>query len=124
MNEKEKQRRIGQIMLVCKIIKLENENLRRVPRVHVSDIERWLDTDEQYVATLINVCSSFDKRNIADDVLNSMHIYDDVNKRYPASSFVRYFGGKHLVVINKEELNLPLNKEDDLFLFFERSPQV
>lgn len=82
MNEKEKQRRIGQIMLVCKIIKLENENLRRVPRVHVSDIERWLDTDEQYVATLINVCSSFDKRNIADDVLNSMHIYDDVNKRY------------------------------------------
>ena len=35
---------------------------------------------------------------------------------YPASSFVRYFGGKHLVVINKEELNLPLNKEDDLFI--------
>lgn len=35
---------------------------------------------------------------------------------YPAASFVRYFGGKHLVVINKEELNLPLNKEDDLFI--------
>lgn len=82
MNEKDKQRRIGQIMLVCKIIKLENENLRCVPKIHVSDIQRWLDADEQYVATLINVCSSFDKRNIADDVLNSMHIYDDVNKRY------------------------------------------
>ncbi len=82
MNEKQKQRRIGQIMLVCKIIKMENENLRSVPKIHVSDIQRWLDTDEEYVATLINVCSSFDKRNIADDVLNSMHIYDDVNKRY------------------------------------------
>lgn len=82
MNEKEKQRRIGQIVLVCKIIKQENENLRCVPKIHVSDIQRWLDTDEQYVATLINVCSSFDRRNIADDVLNSMHIYDDVNKRF------------------------------------------
>ncbi len=82
MNEKEKQRRIGQIVLVCKIIKFENENLKKVPKIHVSDIERWLEVDEKYVATLINVCSSFDKRNIADDVLNSMYIYHDVDKRH------------------------------------------
>ena len=35
---------------------------------------------------------------------------------YPAASFVRYFKGKHLVVINKEKLELSLNPEDDLFI--------
>lgn len=35
---------------------------------------------------------------------------------YPAASFVRYFKGEHLVVINKEELKLSLNPESDMFI--------
>lgn len=35
---------------------------------------------------------------------------------YPAASYVRYFKGKHLVVINKEALDVPLDEENDLFL--------
>lgn len=33
---------------------------------------------------------------------------------YPAASYINYFHGKHLVVINKEHLNLSLNSEKDL----------
>jgi len=33
---------------------------------------------------------------------------------YPAASFVRYFRGKHTVIINKEHLNFSLDKENDL----------
>lgn len=33
---------------------------------------------------------------------------------YPAASYINYFHGKHLVVINKEHLNLSLNIEKDL----------
>ena len=33
---------------------------------------------------------------------------------YPAASFIRYFRGKHIVVINKAPLSLPLNKQKDL----------
>ncbi len=35
---------------------------------------------------------------------------------YPAASFIHYFKGKHIVVINKEELRISLNKEKDLFI--------
>lgn len=36
---------------------------------------------------------------------------------YPAANFVKYFSGKHIVVINLEKPdNISLNKEDDLFL--------
>ena len=35
---------------------------------------------------------------------------------YPAASYVRYFNGKHLVVINKEELDVRLDEENDLFI--------
>lgn len=35
---------------------------------------------------------------------------------YPAASYVRYFRGKHLVVINREELDVKLNEEKDLFI--------
>lgn len=35
---------------------------------------------------------------------------------YPAASYVRYFSGKHLVVINKEELDVKLDEENDLFI--------
>lgn len=35
---------------------------------------------------------------------------------YPAASFIRYFKGKHIVVINKEELRISLDKENDLFI--------
>lgn len=35
---------------------------------------------------------------------------------YPAASYVRYFRGKHLVVINREELGVRLDDEDDLFI--------
>jgi NAD-dependent deacetylase len=33
---------------------------------------------------------------------------------YPASSFVRYFRGKHTVIINKEHLYFNLDDENDL----------
>ncbi len=33
---------------------------------------------------------------------------------YPAASYVRYFSGKHLVIINREHLAYPLNPERDL----------
>ena len=35
---------------------------------------------------------------------------------YPAASYVRYFKGKHLVVINREELDVRLDPENDLFI--------
>ncbi len=35
---------------------------------------------------------------------------------YPAASFIRYFGGDHLVVINREPLNIHLREEQDLFI--------
>ena len=35
---------------------------------------------------------------------------------YPAASFIRYFRGKHIVVINKEELKISLDKDKDLFI--------
>ena len=33
---------------------------------------------------------------------------------YPAASYVRFFKGKHLVVINKEELDIQLDEKNDL----------
>ncbi len=33
---------------------------------------------------------------------------------YPAASYVRYFRGKHLVIINKEHLDYPLDRENDV----------
>ena len=35
---------------------------------------------------------------------------------YPAASFVRYFRGKHIVVINREEIEVNLHPVDDLFI--------
>lgn len=35
---------------------------------------------------------------------------------YPAASFIDYFHGDHIVVINKENLSLCLNEETDLFI--------
>lgn len=35
---------------------------------------------------------------------------------YPAAGYVHYFKGDHLVIINKEELNIPLNTNNDLFI--------
>jgi len=35
---------------------------------------------------------------------------------YPAASYVHYFKGKHLVVINREELDVKLDDTDDLFI--------
>ena len=35
---------------------------------------------------------------------------------YPASGFIRYFRGKHIVVINREKLDVSLNPQDDIFL--------
>jgi len=35
---------------------------------------------------------------------------------YPAASFIQYFRGKHIVVINKEELRITLDKDNDLFI--------
>lgn len=36
---------------------------------------------------------------------------------YPAAGFIRYFAGQHLVVMNKEKLNVPINKETDLVFY-------
>ena len=33
---------------------------------------------------------------------------------YPAASYIRYFNGEHLVIINKEPLAVPLNPHRDL----------
>ena len=33
---------------------------------------------------------------------------------YPAASFIRFFSGKHLVIINKDSLKIPLNPQKDL----------
>ena len=35
---------------------------------------------------------------------------------YPAASYVQYFQGKHLVVINREELDVKLDEDEDLFI--------
>ena len=35
---------------------------------------------------------------------------------YPAANFIRYFTGKHLIVINKTPLNIKLDSADDLVL--------
>ncbi len=35
---------------------------------------------------------------------------------YPAAGFIHYFSGKHIVVINKEQLKVSLNEETDLFI--------
>ena len=35
---------------------------------------------------------------------------------YPAASFIRYFRGKHIVVINREALNVKLNNESDIMI--------
>ena len=35
---------------------------------------------------------------------------------YPAASYVRYFGGEHLVIINREPLDLRLREGKDLYI--------
>jgi len=35
---------------------------------------------------------------------------------YPAASYIRYFRGKHLVVINREKIDVRLDDEKDLFI--------
>ena len=35
---------------------------------------------------------------------------------YPAAGFIRYFRGMHIVVINREKLDVSLNPQEDLFL--------
>ena len=37
-------------------------------------------------------------------------------KVYPAAGFVNYFQGNHIVVINREKLDIPLHPEDDLII--------
>lgn len=37
-------------------------------------------------------------------------------KVYPAAGLIRYFKGKHIVVINREKIDVPLHPEDDLFI--------
>ena len=35
---------------------------------------------------------------------------------YPAAGFIKYFRGKHIVVINREKIDVSLHPEDDLFI--------
>ena len=104
----QKQRRIGQIIMTCKIIQSENEDLSKVPRINVSDIQKWLDAGENYVAVLLNVCATLDKRNIADAVLNNARIYSDMNKR----------NGYRIALIKlwSYYLNYVLEKEDESYI--------
>ncbi len=37
-------------------------------------------------------------------------------KVYPAAGYIHYFAGKHMVVINREPLNISLDENDDLFI--------
>lgn len=37
-------------------------------------------------------------------------------KVYPAAGLIRYFSGKHIVVINREKLEVSLHPEDDMFI--------
>lgn len=108
MTDVQKQRRIGQIVLICKIIQAENEDLSKVPRFNMSDIQKWLDADENYVAVLLNVCASLDKRNIADTVLNNAHVYSDINIR----------NGYRIALIKLcgHYLNYILEKEDERYI--------
>lgn len=36
---------------------------------------------------------------------------------YPAAGFIRYFGGKHIVVINRDEIKVNLDEEKDIMIF-------
>lgn len=108
MTDIQKQRRIGQIIMTCKIIQSENEDLSKVPRINVSDIQKWLDADENYVAVLLNVCASLDKRNIADTVLNNAHVYSDINIRNGYRIALFKLWGHYL--------NYILEKEDERYI--------
>jgi len=35
---------------------------------------------------------------------------------YPAAGFIRYFGGKHIVVINRDEIRVDLDEERDIMI--------
>lgn len=37
-------------------------------------------------------------------------------KVYPAANYISYFSGKHLIVINKEKVDIMLNDETDLMI--------
>ena len=67
--EEKKQQRIGQIIMACNIIKAENENMSKMPKVTVQDIAKWLKTDVDYVRKIVGICASLDKRTIVDDTL-------------------------------------------------------
>lgn len=71
MIDKKRERRIGQIIMACKIIQFENMDTSTIPKVTIRDIQNWLDVDEKYVSELVHICSCFDRRNIAEDVLNA-----------------------------------------------------
>ena len=36
---------------------------------------------------------------------------------YPAAGFIRYFDGKHIVVINRDEIKVNLDEEKDIMIF-------
>lgn len=108
MTDIQKQRRIGQIILTCKIIQEENADLSKAPRFNVSDIQKWLDADEKYVAILLNVCATLDKRNIADAVLNNAHVYSDINIRNGYRTALIKLWGHYL--------NYILEKEDERYI--------
>lgn len=35
---------------------------------------------------------------------------------YPAAGFIRYFGGKHIVVINRDEIRVNFDEEKDIMI--------
>lgn len=61
-------------------------------------------------------------KQAVNDALNALHNADMLIiagtslKVYPAAQYIYEFHGDHLVVINKEELNLELNPDSDLFI--------
>lgn len=68
--EIQKQRRVGQIIMTCNIIKDEMNRKIEFHKAYRTDLQRWLNADEGYIDTLVEVCQSFDRLNIASRVLS------------------------------------------------------
>ena len=63
------ERRVGQIIMACNIIKSENRNQLLIPKVTLKDISIWMNADEAYVSTLVRICAALDRTNIVKDIL-------------------------------------------------------
>ncbi|MCR5144320.1 MAG: NAD-dependent protein deacylase [Lachnospiraceae bacterium] len=75
-----------------------------VVRPYVTLYEEGLPDDA--VNAAVNAISTADMIIIAGTSLNV----------YPAASYIRYFRGKHIVVLNRDKIGVDLNPETDMFI--------